>query len=146
MAEPSPQSYANHTRYVPLYHFGVFGVFVVNLFWSLWRLFRAPGADTAMAALMAFALIGLFFYARLFALTVQDRVIRLELRLRLERLLPPEQRARIDELRRAQCVALRFASDDELPALVADVLDGRLATADEIKQKIRHWQADHLRA
>lgn len=146
MAESSAQSYANHTRYVPLYHFGVFGVFVVNLFWTLWRLFRAPGADTAMAALLAFALIGLFFFTRSFALTVQDRVIRLEMRLRLERLLPPEQRGRIDELRRAQFVALRFASDDELPALFAEVVEGRLAAGDEIKKKIRHWQADHLRA
>lgn len=146
MPEPSAQSYANHTRYVPLYHFGAFGVFVVNLFWTLWRLFRTPSADTAMAALMAFALIGLFFYTRLFALTVQDRVIRLEMQLRLQRILPPELRGRIDELRRGQYVALRFAGDDELPELFTEVVDGKLTSSDEIKKRIRSWRADDLRA
>ena len=146
MAEPTAQSYTNHSRYVPLYHFGVFGILAVNVFWTLWKLFRAPSADAALAVLLAFAFLGLFFYMRLFALTVQDRVIRLEMRLRLERLLPADLKGRIDELRRGQFVALRFAGDDELPDLFREIVEGRLTAPDEIKKSIRNWQGDHLRA
>lgn len=95
---------------------------------------------------MAFAFVGTALYARLFALTVQDRVIRLEMRLRLERLLPADLKSRIPELSPDQFVSLRFAGDAELPALVREVLDKNLTDRKQIKQKIRDWQADHLRA
>ena len=141
----APQTFANHVRIVPGFHYGVLGIFVLNLLWSLYRLWRTPGGDAAVQALVAAALLGLFFYARMFALTVQNRVIRLEMRLRLGELLPEDVRGRVGELRTGQLIALRFASDQELPELVRETLAERLP-APAIKRKIRDWQADHLRA
>jgi hypothetical protein len=80
------------------------------------------------------------------ALTVQDRVIRLEMRLRLRELLSPDLRSRINDLTHRQLVAMRFASDEELPELAREVLEGKLATSNEIKQRVKSWQADWLRA
>jgi Family of unknown function (DUF6526) len=145
MAE-HPQSRTNHVRVVPGFHYGVLGAFVLNLLWSLYRLYRTPGLDAAMGLVLAVALLGLVLYVRMFPLRVQDRVIRLEMRLRLAEVLPPELRPRIAELRPRQLVALRFAGDAELPALVRQVLDGQLTDARAIKERIRDWQADHLRA
>ena len=141
-----PQNYANHRRFVPLYHFGIFGVLVINLLWSLVHLVRAFSLETAFGVLLALTLLGLFFYTRTFALTVQDRVIRLEMRLRLKQLLPPDLAARIPELRPGQLIGLRFASDGELPELVREVLTNNIQDRDVIKKKIKSWQADHLRA
>ena len=145
MPEP-PQSLANHARIVPGFHYGVTGAFALNLLWSLYRLYRVPGLDALMGLIVALALLGLLLYARLFALRVQDRVIRLEMRLRLAQVLPAELRPRIAELRPRQLVALRFAGDAELPALVRQVLDENLTDGRVIKSRIRDWQADHLRA
>jgi hypothetical protein len=80
------------------------------------------------------------------ALTVQDRVIRMEMRMRLQQALPPELRARINDLTPRQLVALRFASDAEMGVLVREVLEGRLKTPKEIKLRVKEWQADWLRA
>jgi hypothetical protein len=95
---------------------------------------------------MAMALIVLFFYVRIFVLTVQDRVIRLEMRLRLAELLPAELRPRILEFTVGQLIALRFASDAELPALARKVLDDKLDDRKAIKQMVKDWQADYQRA
>ena len=146
MREPEPQNYANHRRFVPLFHFGVFGVFVVNLLWSLVRAVQGFSLDTAIGVLMAVALLGLFFYTRIFALTVQDRIIRLEMRLRLKQILPPDLAARILELEPGQLIGLRFASDAELPQLVREVLTNGIQDREVIKRKIKDWQGDHLRA
>lgn len=143
--EKKPQSLANHSRIVPPFHYGLFGIGTVNLVWTAVKLVRSPSLDTVVGVLVAVLLIGLLWYARLFPLKVQDRVIRLEMRLRLARLLPPELQARIDELTPGQLVALRFAGDAELPALVVEVLAGRLTGGREIKAAIREWQADYLR-
>jgi hypothetical protein len=142
----APQSLKNHAKFVPPYHLFAFPVLAVNAVWQLIRAFRWPSWDTAIGALLGAALIVVFFYARLFALTVQDRVIRLEMRLRLRELLPADLQARIHELTHGQLVALRFAGDRELPALVRRVLDERLADKRAIKALIQDWQADHLRA
>jgi hypothetical protein len=77
---------------------------------------------------------------------VQDRVIRLEMRLRLERLLPPELRSRVSEFTVPQLVSLRFAGDDELPVLARQVLEEKLSDRKTIKRRIKNWQADFLRA
>lgn len=143
------QSFRSHSRLVPLFHFVIGPILLVNFLWACYRLFRGlpyqPVFDRLLDMLVALALIGVFFFARTFALTAQDRVIRLEERLRLERLLPDDLRPRIPELTWRQLVALRFASDEELPALTRQVLEGRLRSQREIKQQIRHWRADHLR-
>ena len=141
-----PQSYANHARWVPPYHFVVFPILAVNLLWSVWQAIRVFSFASAWNVAMAVALLGLFFYMRVFALTVQDRVIRLEMRLRLEKLLPADLRPRIPELSVDCLVALRFASDAELPALVREALETGLRDRREIKKRVRDWQADHLRA
>ncbi len=145
MAHPAPQNYKNHRRFVPLYHFVLFGILVINLLWSCFRAFRGFSFETAWGILMALALLAISFYIRIFALTVQDRVIRLEMRLRLKDLLPGDLRGRIAELTPSQLIALRFASDAELPDLVREVLSNDIQDRDVIKRKVRDWQADHLR-
>lgn len=145
MANKPPQNYANHRRFVPLYHFVLFGILVVNLLWSVLRAVRAFSFESAWGVFMALVFLAMYFYMRIFALTVQDRVIRLEMRLRLKDVLPGELRGRIGELTPAQLIALRFASDGELPDLVREVLSGDIQDRDVIKRKVRHWQADHLR-
>jgi Family of unknown function (DUF6526) len=142
---PPPQNYANHRRFVPLYHFVLFGVLVINLLWSVIRAVRQLSFDTVWGIVMALALLGIFFYMRIFALTVQDRVIRLEMRLRLKKVLPEDLRVRILELSPGQLIALRFASDAELPDLVREVLANDIQDRDVIKRKVRDWQADRLR-
>jgi hypothetical protein len=91
-------------------------------------------------------LLTLAFLSRSQAVTVQDRVIRLEMRLRLRQILPPELQTRVQDLTHRQLVALRFASDAELPVLVREILDGKLTTGKEIKLRVKNWQGDWLRA
>ena len=146
MATRVPQSYANHARYVVGYHFVAFFLLFVNLVWSVVQAFKHFGVASIIGALLAVALLLIFFYARGFAVTVQDRVIRLEMRLRLGQLLPADLKPRIGELTVGQLVALRFASDAELPTLARKVLDERIASRDEIKKLVKDWQADELRA
>jgi hypothetical protein len=140
------QSFQNHTRLVPTFHFVVFGIFAVNLIYQVYSAIRYPSFAALMTALMAVAFVLLFFHARLFALAVQDRVIRLEERLRMERLLPAELKPRIGEFTVSQLVALRFASDAELPELARKVLDEKIAERKAIKGLVKTWRPDFLRA
>jgi uncharacterized protein DUF6526 len=141
----SVQTYENHRRFVPGFHFVAFGIVVINLLWSLVQVVRFPGIGTAMGLLVAAALLLMLFYMRTFTLTVQNRLIRLEERLRLERLCP-DLRPRLGELGTGQLIALRFASDEELPALARRVLDERITDREVIKKAVRNWRADELRA
>lgn len=153
MAEPNAaQSYANHSRYVPGFHFVTFALLGINLLWALFRLFYGlmdagtlGVVDRVVNLAVAVALVLLAWYLRTFPLKAQDRVIRLEETLRLERLLPADLRPRIGELRPGQLVALRFASDAELPELTRAVLEGKIRHPDEIKQCVQSWRADHFR-
>lgn len=131
---------------MPGYHFLLSTILLVNLGFAGVALVRGPSAAATVQLAVAIGLVLLFWYARAFAVTVQDRVIRLEETLRMERLLPPDLKPRIAELSRRQFVALRFASDPELPDLVRTVLDERIASLDEIKRRIRVWRPDNLRA
>jgi hypothetical protein len=141
------QNFANHPKIVPLFHYFVIPALTLNFGWSIYRLVHLrQWADGVIGVLTAAALLLLAFYARMFALTVQDRVIRLEERLRFERLLPDDLKARIPEFTVAQLVALRFASDAELPALARKVLSDNLTDRKAIKQLVQNWRADHLRA
>jgi len=146
MANEKMQNFENHIRFVPGFHAFVFPVFAINLIWSLVQLRHGIGFASVLGVLLAAALVGLFFYARIFALTVQDRVIRLEMQLRLARLLPADLQPRIAEYSVGQLVALRFAGDDELPALARQVLQEQLSDRKAIKRRIKNWQGDFLRA
>ena len=146
MAETVPQTYANHRRFVPLYHFVSFAILAVNQVWAVVRLVRTPSWESGFGVLLAFALLCVFFYAREFPLKVQDRLIRLEMRLRLQQVLPPDLRPRILDLTAAQLIGLRFAGDSEMTDLVRDVLANNIQDRETIKKKIKNWQADNLRA
>jgi hypothetical protein len=145
VSQTESQSFTNHARLVPGFHYGVIGALSLNFLWSMVRLFRVPGLDAVVGVITAVGLLGLLFYARMFPLRAQDRIIRLEMSLRLASLLPADLRARAASLRPGQLVALRFASDAELPGLVRQVLDENLTDRREIKRRIREWQADHFR-
>lgn len=140
-----PQSYANHTRMVPLYHYLGSLLLLVLLVWTGWRLVKAPSVDSAMALVLLGVVILGYFYARLFALAAQDRVIRLEERLRMERLFDADLKARIADFTTEQLIGLRFASDEELPGLARRVLDEGIADRKTIKQAVKNWRADHQR-
>jgi hypothetical protein len=140
------QSYKKHARWLPAYHFFVMPVLLANVVNAIRQVYLAPVLEMFFQLLVAVALLMLGLLARTMALTVQDRVIRLEMRLRLRGVLPPELQPRINELTHRQLVAMRFASDEEMGDLVREVLNGKLATANEIKQRVRNWQADWLRA
>jgi len=141
------QSFASHGRFVPLYHFFAVPVFVANLLWSLYRLWHLGISFAGIfGVILAAALLVLAFEARLFALAVQDRVIRLEERLRYERVLPADLQARCGDLSIGQIVSLRFACDAELPALTRKVLDEKLTERKAIKQLIKTWKPDYQRA
>ena len=146
MAEQKIQKFENHVRVVPAYHMFVFGVFLINFVWRLVQLKDGITFGSIMNVLMGAAFLVIFFYARIFALTVQDRVIRLEMRLRMERLLAPDLRARISEFTVPQLVSLRFAGDEELPLLARQVLEEKLNDRKTIKRRVKNWQADFLRA
>ena len=145
MAE-AVQSYKKHARWLPGFHFFVIPVLLLNLINEIRHVYLEPSRHFAFQLVVAAALLMTAFLSRIQALTVQDRVIRLEMRLRLRGILPPDLQPSIDTLTHRQLVALRFAGDTEMPELVRDVLAGKLATAKDIKMRIKSWQADWLRA
>ncbi len=142
-------SYATHRKYVPGFHFVTFGILLVNLIWTVWRLFApilsVPIFDRLLNLAVAIGLILIAWYTRGFPLRAQDRIIRLEERQRLERLLPADLRERVGELSTSQLIALRFAGDGEVAELTRVVLDQGIRKPDDIKKKNREWRADHLR-
>ena len=146
MPDSNPQSFEHHTRLVPPYHFGISLIFVVNLIWSLYLMVKSFSWPTVLGALMALAFVGIFAYIRVFVMTVQDRVIRLEMRLRLKEILPTDLKPRIGELSVEQLIGLRFASDDEMASLVREVLEKKIADRKEVKRRVKNWQPDNLRA
>jgi hypothetical protein len=141
------QTFENHGRVIPSFHFFAVPVFLINFLWSLCRLWKLGiSFEGILGVLLAAAFVVLVFRARLFALAVQDRVIRLEERLRYERVLPADLQARSGEFAIEQIVSLRFASDAELPGLARKVLDEKLTGRKAIKQLIKNWKPDYLRA
>jgi hypothetical protein len=141
------QNFANHTKFFPPFHFFVLPVFILNFGWSIYRLKAWNySIDGFIAVVVAFALLLGFLTGRAAMLKVQDRVIRLEERVRYERLLPADLKPRIEEFSVAQLVSLRFASDAELPALARQVLADKLEERKAIKQLVKNWKPDYLRA
>lgn len=145
MADRKPQSASRHLRWVPLYHFFAVPVLFLYILWTIYLLIRYPGWGSAVSVVVALALAVVAFYARVFPLAVQDRLIRLEETLRLERLLDEGDRGRIHELRRGDFVGLRFASDEEVPDLCRRIFAGELKGREQIKKAIRSWRPDHHR-
>jgi Family of unknown function (DUF6526) len=145
MAENVPQTYANHTRWHPPFHFFLAPGSILLLILTIVNVVRhAHRLDSWILLLMGILFFVAVFLIRLNPLRVQDRLIRLEERMRLRALLPPELTARIPELTESQFVALRFASDEEVPALVAKVLASNMQRRD-IKKAIVSWRADTFR-
>lgn len=141
------QNYKNHRKFVPAFHVFVLPVLTLNFGFSLYRIKQFHFSfESILGSLVAAALLLGILYSRMFAITVQNRVIRLEMQLRLERILPTDLKTRIEEFTPGQLIALRFASDAELPELSRMVLAQTLADSDAIKQSIKNWRADLLRA
>lgn len=143
---PETQTLKNHRRLVPAYHIGVLLSLLVYIAYAAYKFAMAPWFGTGVTLIVSLALMVLAISLRSQILRVQDRLIRLEMRLRLQQLLPQDLRSQIDRLDVKQLVALRFASDAELPELTRQVLGGSLATPNDIKSRIREWQGDFLRA
>lgn len=141
------QNFANHVRLVPPFHMFVLPVLLLNLIWAIYKFIHTFFSfDALVTLLLAVALAVLAPYARIFALTVQDRVIRMEMRQRMERLLPADLKSRIGEFSVNQLVSLRFASDAELPELARRVLTEKIEKRKDIKRLIKTWKPDYLRA
>lgn len=141
------QTFSNHKRNFPLFHFVAAPLLASYLVYTISALVRAPSLATAMGVMLAAGVIAMLFASRLMALTVQNRVIRLEMTLRLQRVLGSVAAAEaLAKLPLGRLIAMRFASDAELPALVARVLSEELTTNLQVKQAIREWQPDLLRA
>jgi len=146
MATESGQNLSNHAQFTPMYHYFTTPLSLIYLVWAVRRVFGTPNADTAFALVGALAIFGLVAVARLSPLRVQDRVIRLEERLRLARVLPADLQPRIEELRPRQLIALRFAADGEVTDLVRKVLANPAMTSKEIKSQVKNWRGDYFRA
>ena len=136
------QTFQNHRKLVPLFHYLTLPILIGNVLVAAYYVVRAPGLPSVWALLMGVALFLGALFARVFSLAAQDRVIRLEERLRMLQLLPEPLRTRIPEFTRDQVIALRFASDAELPELAAAVLQGNVQKRDDIKKMIKSWRAD----
>lgn len=140
-----PQNFANHGKRPPLLFFVAFFAATAAAASFFFRLFTDFSTENLELFLTAGAASVGIMMARRFALGVQDRVIRLEERIRMERLLPDDLQGRIGELTTDQLIGLRFASDADVPGLVRRVLDGELTDRKAIKQAVENWRADHQR-
>jgi hypothetical protein len=144
MPADATQNYKNHTRLDPPFHFFLLPVAAINVFAALWNLWQNPGLGAGWLVVLAIAGAVAVVKIRTYALKAQDRVIRLEERMRLAPLLPAAQRGRIGELTEPQLIALRFAPDAEIPSLVEKTLASNMRARD-IKQAIVNWRPDYFR-
>ncbi len=144
MTEKKPQTLANHTRFDPLYHFFALPVFAIAVGVAVVHFLRYPGWHSGLLFVVLVAVLIVVLKIRLYVNKLQDRIIRLEERLRLAAVLSEPLRSRIPELEEGQLIGLRFASDGELPALVERTLAQKLSRAD-IKKLIKTWRPDYWR-
>jgi hypothetical protein len=140
------QSYATHRRIFPLFHYVALPILLANVAVAVGHAMRRPSLWNAWLVVLSLGLVAGLVASRASTLHVQNRVIALEMRLRLAAVLPPELRSRISELRLRHLIGLRFAGDGELPALVERCLRGEFATADAVKREIHDWRPDVARA
>ena len=141
----TPQTFANHTRWQPPFHFFIAPVMLINVIWSVVQFIKAPGRNSGWWIVVSVALLVLAFLVRVNSLKVQDRLIRLEEKLRYQQILSAPICQQASGLNMGQIIALRFAGDDELEELVDAVLAGKLAKAGDIKRAIKGWRADMFR-
>jgi hypothetical protein len=144
MSKSEPQSLKNHGRLDPQFHVVSFAVLVINLVIAIVFCVKHLNIYTAWLVILSIAVFLPFFKIRTYPLKVQDRVIRLEERLRLQALAPAEWHAQLYRLTEDQLIALRFASDDEVVALAKQALEHNL-TRKQIKERIQSWRADDWR-
>ncbi len=144
MNEKYPQSYSNHGRTDPWFHYGIAPILLICFLWSIYFTVRRASAIHIWLTALSLTILLLAFLCRSYALKVQDRVIRLEERLRLSALLSEPLRSQIPQLEERQLVALRFAADDEIPALVEKTLREKLDPK-AIKKSIQRWRPDYWR-
>ena len=144
MADATTQSFANHTRLDPPFHLFLLPLGLVAIILSVIRIIRDPSIGSILLVVLAIGFVMIAAKTRAYALKVQDRVIRLEERLRLAMVMPEAGRARIGELTESQLIALRFASDAELPGLAMRALNEGL-TSKQIKTAIQSWRGDYFR-
>lgn len=138
------QTLANHAKFDPSFHFFLLPVLLINIIVIGIQLFRHPGVLGTWLLLISLALLVMAGRIRSYATHLQDRIIRLEERLRLSAVLQEPLRSRIGELADTQLVGLRFASDAELPALVQRALEEKLSRSD-IKKAVTEWRPDYSR-
>lgn len=141
-----PQSAQSHAAWQPMFHFVAMPITLLAFFHLAAGAVLEPSTLNFLWAIYAFAISVGVFASRIMALRVQDRVIRLEMRLRLKEVLPAALAARVHEMKVSQLVALRFASDAEMASMVERTLKGEFANQKEIKAAIKDWQSDYLRA
>jgi hypothetical protein len=144
MAQQTQQSLSNHTRLDPLFHFVLLPLTLVLIAISIYALTIELSTRSIWMLLVSIAIFICAFKLRSYPLKAQDRVIRLEERLRMQNVLPDSQKNQIAALTEGQFIALRFAPDSELPGLVNDAVTKKLAPK-EIKQSIKHWRPDFFR-
>ena len=144
MSEKMPQTYANHTKWVPMFHYVTMPLVLINLVWSIYRVTQIFTPESLNTLGVAVALAAIALFSRVNALKAQDRVIRLEERLRMQAMFPDDLKPRINDVTTAQIVALRFASDDELANLTRKALDDN-ADQKTIKESVKTWRPDYQR-
>ncbi len=144
MAAEKEQNYANHVRIDPMFHQVIFFLALIAVLLALWIVIRYFSLSAIELLLIAVTVLLVALRLRAYATKLQDRIIRLEERLRLHAILTGPSASRIGELTEGQLIALRFASDAEVPALVDRALSQKLSK-DDIKKAIVHWRPDNFR-
>ena len=139
------QNFENHTRWHPAFHFFILPVMLINFFWAVVIFVKAPGWNAGWWIVVSLALVLLTTFVRTYSLKVQDRLIRLEEKLRYQQVLSPALAQQTSNLTVGQTVALRFAADEELEELVNSVLSGKFVKTKDIKRAIKQWRADNFR-
>ncbi len=143
---PKTQSYSNHAMFQPAWHYVAFPASAIWFVHAALHAFRSRTAEAHWELLGSLGLVAAVWASRIMVLTAQNRIIRLEMRLRLREVLPAALQSRIGDLSLGQLIGLRFAADAELPGLVERCLAGQLPDAKAVKQAVTDWQPDHLRA
>jgi Family of unknown function (DUF6526) len=144
MSAKKPQTFKNHARFDPPFHFFLLPILAANLINAIVVVVRHPHWHTAWLLVLSLAAVLAVLKMRMYAVKVQDRVIRLEERLRLQALAPAQWHAQIYRLTEDQLIGLRFAADDEVVELAKQALEHNL-TRKQIKERIKSWRADEWR-